>query len=346
MENTFGKSRYDSGSAFKKRQTLKPGSNVRRVLPAFGSLAASGKWSQWVSQHFGWNGLNKNNPDKPMPRPFQCVFQKNYKTQLVLQECDACTEIEVKKEELEALEASLKAKKASQKQLDVELQPLKTWLKEHNKDNKHYINTMLENGDFELTAISNTCMTRLKEEFKRVSQKYGVDPTDVEQGVWIDFKRIIPQGGQLRDADDVPSVVMEMVTVNGQKMEQLKLAPLSDEVLRRAVQECVDLSKQVTIITPEQVTAIVSSSGSPEEIDAVFGMTQKNVEQSPEPVKVAEARVTPVKASTVKAVSTPPTVQYKAEPKVVAEAVTMAPGSQDSGSDTSKASQFAALFGE
>ena len=341
MENTFGKSRYDSGSTYKKRQTLKPGSNVRRVLPAFGSLAASGKWSQWVSQHFGWNGLNKNNPDKPQPRPFQCVFQKNYKTQIVLCECDACTEIEVKKAELEALEASLKAKKASQKQLDIELQPLKTWLKDHNKDNKHYLNTMLENGDFELTAISNTCMTRLKEEFKRISQKYGVDPTDVEQGVWIDFKRIIPPGGQLRDADDVPSVVMEMVTINGQKMEQLKLAPLSDEVLRRAVAECVDLSKQVTIITPEQVSAIVSSSGSPEEIDAVFGLTQKNVEQSPEPVKVAA----PVaKVASVKAVKAPPVVAEQAAEPVQAEVVTAAPAAQ--GSDSNKASQFAALFGE
>ncbi len=345
MENGFGKARYGSTSSYKKRQTLKPGSNIKRVLPPFGSLAARGMWAFWVPQHFGWNGVNKNDPDKPMVRPFRCIKRKNFKTGIIEQECEACNEIDRKKAELEALEAELKANKKSEKEIKVELEPYNKWIKDHNIDKKWYMNTMLENGDFELTAISNTCKQRLDELFKKVSQKYGVDPIDVDAGVWVDFRRILPASQNLRDADDVTEVVMEMVTVEKSRMEQLKLAPLTEDVLSRAVLECVDLPKQFTEISESQIEAIVASSGDPEEIDQIFGLAQpNNQEKSPEPVKtVAKAPVSKVKppeTTSSLGAKAPKSVEPPAEDNA-ADAPTEEPVAAGK-----KASKFAAMFGE
>ena len=349
MENTFGKSRYGTAATYKKRVTLKPGANIKRVLPAFGSLAASGHWFFWACQHFGWNGANKNDPDKTTPRPFLCPQKINWKTKMVEQDCAACNEIDVKKAELDSLEAELKAAKKSPKEIDVETGPLRVWLKDHNKDKKHYLNTMLENGDFELTAISNTCKKRLDDLFKKVSQKYGVDPTGIDEGVWIDFHRTLPPSGNLRDADDVPEVIMEMIKEGGKISEQLKLAPLATESVARALTECVDLPKQFTYLSEDQVNAIVASSGDPEEIDAIFNLAQPNVqEKSPEPVKAPVKTVTkaatkaPVKP--VKPVTAPETKSNLQEETVEDES---SPEPAAKEEPTKKAANaFAQMFGE
>lgn len=347
MENTFGKAKYgNTGGSFKKRATLKPGSNVKRILPPFGSLAPSGRWAHWHSQHFGWNGTNKNNPDKPIPRPFKCMFKRNFTTKMVEVDCAACQELESKKAELEQLQAELKSSGASKKDIAAQLEPFTKWIYEHGLDKKWYLNTMLPNGDFELTAISNTCKQRLDEVFKKAQTKYRIDPIDPEQGVWVDFKRIVPNG-QLRDADDQPELVMEEKEINGVMMEAIKLAPLTEDILTRAARECTDLPKQFMEISADQVERLVECSGEPEDVDAILGMSQPvkaEVSPVPAPAVKAQPAVAGKPPVTVPVVAKPATVKVATMPTIP---VTKAEATEVVSDDNeAKAKQFAALFGD
>jgi hypothetical protein len=313
MENQgFGKAKYDrtGGTTYKKRKTLALGSNVRRVMPPFGSLAAKGQWAIFVKQHFGYFAENPSNPDKPIPKPFACV-EKRKKTgteYMTIQECAACTELFDKKRQLEAITVTLPKGETTP-----ESEFLASWTKDHNLDKKWLLNTMLENGEFELTAISNTCYWRLDELFKKLRNEEGIDPIDIEQGVWINFERTLPNGSkQLRDADDSVTPVYETIVLEGRRFKDIKKAPLSEEVLQRALTECVDLGKQTTEISVNQVNQLVASGGSPEEVAAIFGLAQPvQKEEESAPPAPAPRTLTPPKAAVQSrrdvAMATPPT---------------------------------------
>jgi hypothetical protein len=52
-------------------------------------------------------------------------------------------------------------------------------------------------------------------------------------------------------------------------------APLSDEEATKALAECKDLMSVGTVLTYEQVQALVDSGGDPDKVDEIFGGTSK-----------------------------------------------------------------------
>lgn len=277
----FGKAKYEreGGSGFKRRQTLKVGSNIRRILPPFGSLADRGEWKFFGAQHFGYFIENPKDADKPIPKPFKCVLKKKKVNgeYMVVQECAECQILSDKKLELEQITADLKREGASKEQFLAQTEMHTEWLKNHNLDKKWYMNTMLEDGTVELTAISNTCYWRLDELFKKLRNDEKVDPTDPNEGVWVDFVRSLPNNSKnLRDADDVPHIVYETVNENGRRMKVMKSAPLTESQIEFALGECTDLGKMFLEISPEQIKQLVECSGEPIEVSTIMGLPQKH----------------------------------------------------------------------
>jgi hypothetical protein len=265
----FGKSKYTTGTTFKRPVGPKKGDNIRRVLPAMHSLAESGEWSYYVSTHWGYHGVSKREPGKTVPRPFRCIKVMNWTTKMVIQACPKCDQREQVEAQKKEQEAQLVATKAPKDVIESALQPLEDWLEAHNCERKHIINTMCQDGTFEPFKLNSKFhMPQLREKFKELVAQ-GIDPTDVDQGVWINVKRTTNDGA------DTIEVVNEAVPGMPGAF-RLKLAPLSEEQKERALSEVRDLTEHGgVVLTFDQIAQLVACDGTPEEVDRIMGLNSK-----------------------------------------------------------------------
>ena len=109
----FGKGEIgDNKTTFKKRNTwsLKESvtDNVYRIFPAMHSLAEQEKWSVYQVVHWGFLGVNFNDPTKTVPRPFNCT-EITDRNRNKLCDCPQCTYYNQRKSEHDAAEAGMVA---------------------------------------------------------------------------------------------------------------------------------------------------------------------------------------------------------------------------------------------
>jgi len=284
----FGKPKYGQKTGHKTwrvEDDNKP--NVYRILPPMKSHQEDGEWGIYLGQHFGYSGVDRTDSSKTKARPFACPKKENYHTKMVTVGCAECDKIDTQKALLESRKAALEAEGRSEEEIDQILAPLKSWCKNHNQDRKWYVNAMNAKGEFGVLAFPHKAMQKLRGVIERLQKEAGLEPIgDLDKGVWFDFRRT----GKGRNTDYDVLVVEETVLVDGRKLKDVKLAPLSDEQLEAAQKECPDLTIQalMRVVTPEQVKMLVASSGDPEEVDTIFGLAQKN-ESSASPAKKPSA---------------------------------------------------------
>lgn len=277
----WGKPKYGSNGPKGNTWRVKEGDNTYRYLPPMHSLAEDGKWAIYVTVHFGYSGPDPQDPTKTRQKPFRCIQVKDFRSGMILEDCPECTLYERNAKNLEIREAELRTKFKAEGKKDSEVEELlqtalgpdKAWLKAHNADRKWYINAMTEDGkEFGQVAISHrTKSKQLDPLFKRLREEESIDPLDLEQGVLINVKRT----GRLRDATDLVEVVKEKVEVEiggkKQKLEQIKLRPLTEVEAERALKECRDLSTVGGFeLTRDQIRELTECDGSPEAVDRVF----------------------------------------------------------------------------
>lgn len=285
----FGKAKY-SGGGFGNQWKPKEGDNHIRVMPPMHSMADNPEgWARYVGIHFGYCGNNTEDPTRPKNRPFKCI-EKKQRNGLVEQACPSCDEIEGYVNQKKELEAKLIAAGKTEDQIKTELAPYTQWLKDHNVDRKQYMNVMIPTGEFGWFTVSYKTYKALKEKMKELVEKKGIDPTDVDEGVWFNIKRT----GKMLQAVDVVEFVYSDVEVGGETYQTIKKAPLSEAEQTKALAECKDLATVGHELTFEQIEALVASGGDPDEVDKVFGGPAKSKSTTPPPA--AKPPVAPPKS--------------------------------------------------
>ncbi len=310
----WGKPKYGSSTPKGQTKGIKEGDNIFRILPPMHSFAESGKWANYVTVHFGYSGVDSQDPSKKRTKPFRCIKVEDRRSNMVLEECPECTLFDKTTEQLKSRESEIRAELAAagksgtdlEEVLATALEPMRGWIKTHSPDRKHYLNVMSPDGkEFYHFKLSHRTKKQLDGVLKELSENEGIDGLDLSQGVLINIKRT----GRFLAAQDVVTVVKEKVVVDGRKLEQIALRPLTDEEAQAALETCRDLAEVGGyVLTKEQITDLTECSGDPEEVDAIFNRNRKESSASPRP--------RPANDNVISAPPAPP-VAPKAPPVVV-----------------------------
>jgi hypothetical protein len=287
----WGTPKY-GGSGSMQTWSLENGDNVYRILPPMLSFAESGRWTNYVTVHYGYTGTDPKNPNGKK-KPFRCIEVKDRRSGMVLEECPECTLFEERKQLLTEREAELRAQFKAEKKPDQEIEELleaallslRTWVKDHRPDRKHYLNVMDREGTFGQLKISHRTKKSLEAKIDELRAE-GTDPLALDQGVFFNIKRI---GKGFTDPDVVEVVTQKVeVMVDGKKklFPEVVMRPLTEQESEKALRECRDLADVGGfVLTREQIRELTECSGDPEEIDKIFARSRR--EASPRPRQVS-----------------------------------------------------------
>jgi hypothetical protein len=283
----WGTPKYGNGGSA-QTWSLEDGDNVYRILPPMLSFAEAGRWTNYVTVHYGYTGTDPKNPNG-RKKPFRCIEVKDRRTGMVLEECPECTLFEERKQLLTDREAELRAQFKGEKKSEQEIEELleaallslRTWVKDHRPDRKHYLNVLDREGTFGQLKISHRTKKSLEAKIDELRAE-GVDPLALDQGVFFNIKRI---GKGFTDPDVVEVVTRKVdVVVDGRKksLTEVVLRPLTEQEAEKALRECRDLADVGGfVLTREQIRELTECSGDPEEVDKIFARVRR--EASPRP---------------------------------------------------------------
>lgn len=282
--------------------------NIYRIAPPCRNLP-QGEYAVFRKIHFGYGVLDPNNPDKFRHRPFECIKKTNYKTKLVDIVCPECDNIDVAKRQREEQYNELVNAKQPRDHINAVLKPQDEWLRQHNLDSKWYCYAKNLSGEWNVLKIGHKVKMALDDLMKRLASEDGIKSLDPASGVWFRFKKNGLKGSQ---ALTTVEVLREKAEMNGQKVEIIKSAPLTEADVA-SIEALPDITNNTVKITYEQINALVESGGSPEIAATVFAMSERR-EGSPTPRQTQQndaARTGPVSVpvNTVKAEPAPrPTI--------------------------------------
>jgi hypothetical protein len=326
MPAGYGKARFGGRGGWKRFKLKEGDSNTYRIMPAMKSLAASGKWFQFIPLHYGYEGTSRNDPTKSEARPFLCIEEKNWQTKMITRECPECVLREEQMENLKQMDAQARVDGVTGEDLKTLLEPLNSWLKSHNVDKNYYMNVMNTAGEFGVLQIRSKAFKALDREIKTLAKNGIPDCTDFEKGVWFDFYR---EGQGLQTEYDC-KIAMETLMENGRRIQIFKVAPLTEEQALLGLQECPDLTEVPRTISEDQIKMLIASDGDPAAVDAILAISQlrnrveeQSREVSPKPTSINSAA--PVKAAAPRVVvpeASP--VAAEASPEVDEEAQLLA----------------------
>lgn len=312
----FGKAKYGNGSSIKyfDLKTDPKGGTVTytfRLLPPVKSYAATGIWAKYYGQHFGWKGIDKNNPGQTHDRPFKCIEERNFKTGMITLPCPTCQFIASHLAEREFIENKAKADTSFTGQMVKALQEETiNWKKSHNCDRKWNMNAANPQWEFGVLRMAHDVKKLLEAKIKEVKDRFHIDPLDPAEGVWFRFTRA---GARIGVVTTVDFEMEDSRDAQGNISSRLKRAPMSQAQIEQALAECVDLSPELTpvvqTLSKDQMELMVKSNGDPETVDQIWAMGEKR----DEPVQAP--RSTPAPQSVVKVTAPEP----KPEPKVEAK---------------------------
>jgi hypothetical protein len=237
------------------------GDHIYRVLPAFGSLAASGQFSKYEALHWG---ISLSTGKKSA---FRCIQRKDSKTKMITQECPMCAKMAKVQKEVEERKKLLDEKKVSPDEAKKILTPQLEWLECYNLQKGHYVNVMRPDGQIGRLFIKIKCKQSLDITIKKLITE-GYSPAGIKGGVWLNFERI---GMGRNDTTYQVHPVDELVEVNGKKLKTTKEAPLTPEILERMKTEAWDLGTYYKDLSYNEIQMLVSSEGDPAMADSILG---------------------------------------------------------------------------
>jgi hypothetical protein len=245
-----------------------------RLAPPVKSMAERGNIAFYVKQHFGYS--IKNSQGKDVFQTFLCIERRD-RNKNVIEECPECEENKLRKAEVDAKEAALKAKGVPDADIELQLRPMKAYLKEHNLDRKWNMVAKNVNGDWGLLTIGHKCYEALMATIADLRTNKGIDdPLDPKQGVWFKFKRT---GKYFND-------IVDTVTVHTEQTAPGQFAIKFDQILEgdwARIEALPDLPTIGRRLTYEQVKMLVASGGEETVVRSVMESGRKT-ESSPEEV--------------------------------------------------------------
>lgn len=243
---------------------------VLRIAPPIKDLAEKGSYATYVKQHFGYSMTGRG--DKRFPVTFNCLERKD-KMKNIVQNCPECDEISLRKADLAAKEAKLKAEGLNDEAIDAQLRVSKAWLKEHNCDKKWNLLAKNESGQWGYLALSHKAFEDFQREVKELAALGFADPLSVEEGVWFRFSR---SGTTFNDVKD-SCVAVKIAQGKGQI--QIKTDTLTEKDFQ-ALESLPSLSTLGRRINYEQISRLVQSGGDETVVKSVFESAQPRQETS------------------------------------------------------------------
>lgn len=279
-ENMFAEPSTSSGNRHKHFK-LQKGSARYRIGPAYGSLAASGRWNLSIRQHYGYRVTGDEQNPNGFPRTFICPEERN-KSDMVTTACAECADIEALKEKLTLREQKLIDEGKSEEQINTILGSQKKYLKEHNLDKKHIVLAKNDQGEWGVLWLPWKALEALINRRQKIREEDGIDILSTKEGAWVEFTRT---GDGFRDTAYACDAVYEMETLpNGKKAKSIKQESLAEADFDAIVASCPDLSTVGTRLTPEQIERLVESKGDMDVADAIFKEAREvRKESSPKP---------------------------------------------------------------
>jgi len=255
----------------------KPGETstaVYRLMPPIKNCAPTGQWNKFYSVHYGYSVVDPNDPTRLVQRPFVCVEKKNWRTKEIEVQCPACEKEQQAFIALKEATERYKQEGMSEEEIKTATSVLSTEKQKYNSDRKYHIHVMTPEGEFGTLKLSG------KNSFKPLEMKINdlvgndLDPFSPEEGVWFEFKRT----GSKLNAVDTIDIVKDNIS---KTQSTIRMAPLSDEQLTKALEILPDLNEMYTIISPQQVQQIVDADGDPEIVQKVFDQGTLGKKQAP-----------------------------------------------------------------
>jgi hypothetical protein len=282
LREQFGGGNFGAGRGYQnvKIKDLIAQNLSFRILPAYGTLREKNQCSHFHKRHFGYKGESIKEPGKTYPKPFVCI-EKTDREGMVTVDCAECRNIERHQEMLNDLVLKLMEEAKARGIIDAKkmeaavdadprVKSLKSWLKEHNLDKKIFFAVVLSNKALGILEMGSTARDNLKTACEAVRNTWKVEPiSDFDRGAWF-FPHCSAPGQQNNITTFEP--VMDAA---GDGAMRLKLAPLSEDDLKRALDALPDLTDAgLTFLTQEQIKALVECDGDPSTVDTIMGMSQ------------------------------------------------------------------------
>ena len=282
----FGKASTGTGTRTRHFR-LADGSNHYRIAPAYGTLAASGKWFRFIKQHWGYKSAGNDTNPAGFPRLFICPEDVDYKSKLVKKSCSECSLISNTAAKVANRESQLKEGGKSDADIETILGVQKEWLKAHNLDKKYIVLAKNDKNEWGILWLPYKAKEALDNRRKTIQTEEGFDILDADEGAWVNFTRA-GQGFKTSYGCDIVSEVIALD--NGKKAKQPKQEALTDADFDAIVAECPDLNSVGTVLTEEQIERLVESMGDADVVEAIFN---EGREASPAPVKKEVVKAEP-----------------------------------------------------
>lgn len=284
-------------TSFKGYHTVKDvGENIFRIAPPCRSLVAlpNPDYAIYNSVHFGYSVPDPLNPDRMFKKPFYCIHKVNYKTKKVEVQCPECAKIAEVKAEMDKLKAELTKEGHPEAYIKQALSPQFAWLGEHNLDRKWYGYAKNLAGEWNIFKLGHKAKLALDDRMKRTFKEDQIKGLDPASGVWFKFTK---NGLKGPNALTTVEVLKEKVDMNGQKVEVVKTAPLTEADVK-AIEGLGDVANVCARLTFDQINALVNSGGNPEVAKQVFALGTK-VEKTETPVTGTSGTTTTPVTNTV-----------------------------------------------
>lgn len=306
------------GPRYENFKVEKPGVDYGpfRIFPPMHSLQARADgWKVYHAIHFGYVVTDANDSTKSRQRPFECIERKNFKTKMIEVSCPECRMIELNQKLLDDRKAEIahwcksngivNSKEIEAKiEADEKVKEVSTWLEDHNRDGKIYLNVMTLDGKFGVLKIAGKMGDALLLKVKELRDKKGIEPiADFDSGAWFIFRR---EGTGGQSSHYVSYAEEEVAGFKG--ATKPKLAPVSDDLLEKALEILPDLATGVTIkLSEESIKLLTTSGNDPDANKLIFSAASR--ERSPEGSAKAKEVQQKVMSNTVIPTSLPPVTQ-------------------------------------
>jgi hypothetical protein len=282
----FGKASTGTGTRTRHFR-LQDGNNHYRIAPAYGTLAASGKWFRFIKQHWGYKSAGNDTNPAGFPRLFICPEDVDYKSKMIRTACPECSLISNTAAKVANREAQLKEGGKSEADIETILGAQKEWLKAHNLDKKYIVLAKNDKNEWGILWLPYKAKEALDNRRKAIQADEGFDILDADEGAWVNFTR----SGQGFKTNYGCDIVSEAITLdNGKKAKQPKQEALVDADFDAIVAECPDLNSVGTVLTDNQIERLVESMGDADVVEAIFN---EGREASPAPVKKEVVKAEP-----------------------------------------------------
>lgn len=272
-DQDFGTPSADGGSGFtnfkEMYHEIPQGTSIWQIAPGSKGLKQTGRWFQFWALHWGYRTIRAKD-DKEVARPFVCVLKKDFQSGKVEQDCPACGVIQKLKDQKEAEEVRLKALGKSKDEIKLAVKPIseKLGLKGFKLDMKYYCIARNAAGKWAILRLGSKAKKAIDAKIRAVA-KDGGNLLDPNACVWWEIER----SGEGFDTEYKVSLAREWSEVT--KGPETKKSALS-QTDREAIRKLPDLTKvnEKSVLTPDQVKAIVDSGGDPTIVTKIFGGSQ------------------------------------------------------------------------